>query len=145
MRTNSFLFVSERKNRKIFKQKYVHRKIPLKIMKISVVDTMIWEDEYKTPSTDINSIALTKLCSSSDQKKLVWYFSYGANMSKSFLWRRHTIRTISSVPAISLSSEHNSLSFCHRGGFATLVRKDCPTFLNSLVPPFNESVHGVLH
>ena len=64
----------------------------------------------------------------------VLYFSYGANMSSAVLQKR-IVKPLKATNAIATGM---SISFCHRGGYATLVT-------NTHHSPCWKQPHGVLY
>ena len=73
----------------------------------------------------------------------VLHFSYGANMASSVLSKRG-VKPLASRPAV-LAEPAVVLSFCHRGGFATLVMQ--PSQQSNGADPRlqRRNVHGVLY
>ncbi|KAF5833469.1 hypothetical protein DUNSADRAFT_10224 [Dunaliella salina] len=69
-------------------------------------------------------------------------FSYGANMSRAVLEKRRVCTRKPGVPAIA---RDHALSFCHRGGYATLVPLTQLLQSEERWSPFRRSPHGVLY
>lgn len=80
------------------------------------------DEECESTLPELLSIDLSKM----SNKKLVWYFSYGANMSRGVLAGRHKISPEFSYPARVKDPDFDVLSFSHRGGFATLIGSSDP-------------------
>ena len=73
----------------------------------------------------------------------VLHFSYGANMASGILAKRG-VKPLASRPAV-LTEPATMISFCHRGGFATLVKQPLNARDEADPRVQRTDVHGVLH
>ncbi len=73
----------------------------------------------------------------------VLHFSYGANMASAVLAKRG-VKPLASRPA-ALADPATVLSFCHRGGFSTLVMQPSQRQGGAVARLQRENVHGVLY
>ena len=75
----------------------------------------------------------------------VLYFSYGANMSLQKLSQRGIALDHPGCAAVVDSSQKYSLAFCHRGGFATLMKPNAKQKLLDEQGLIYNKPHGVLY